>query len=606
MKPKDQMFYGWRTECQEQTKKSCKCWTSEWVNNVVSSCDECDKSYLCKSTDLRIKLANINDDCNRSEPQVKENPEEKKYRNKNYNGSFHKPLQHVDDTGKLEDSTEYNQMVCAILSNDQNSLNALPLADGSQVKLVDPLASLAGVLLGADPCSKCVNLDPPYGLSSNEMAAEMIELYGMKLTRDVWFGDFGTDSTVANVVSYLQPVKSYLPDLAPANTLTTSNVFRGNTAGELVGPYISQLFLLNVPQGAMTAQQIYTSPPSVSTAQSGGYTVEWGRNNLEMIQIENGNISSLPAGPTSVDNVNHYINNGRVLAEAVHVDPAFHIMYSASLILLGLGASPNPGIPALPNQSNFPTNGGGPSFQCALAGVSEYALRHAWYWKWQVYRKLRPEVVSLWVDNVKNSRVPNASNYDISSLLLNSSILPDIEAANGSWGSGFANSYTLAQCFKEGSPAHPAYPSGHATIGGACATIIKIFLDCEKKWSTLPGVATPNRRIIPSTVTNGVAVADSAGTSLVNYTGSDAAQIFIYGEVDKLASNIGIGRNWAGVHYRTDATRGIKLGEEIAIRYMEDVMSTWVANNVDGSTPKIQFRKFDGTLYTLTPSICQK
>ena len=39
------------------------------------------------------------------------------------------------------------------------------------------------------------------------------------------------------------------------------------------------------------------------------------------------------------------------------------------------------------------------------------------------------------------------------------------------------NSYFLSQAFPEGSPAHPAYPTGHGTVAGACITVLKFFFD---------------------------------------------------------------------------------------------------------------------------------
>ena len=39
------------------------------------------------------------------------------------------------------------------------------------------------------------------------------------------------------------------------------------------------------------------------------------------------------------------------------------------------------------------------------------------------------------------------------------------------------NSYFLLQAFPEGSPTHPAYPTGHGTVGGACITALKFFFD---------------------------------------------------------------------------------------------------------------------------------
>ena len=39
------------------------------------------------------------------------------------------------------------------------------------------------------------------------------------------------------------------------------------------------------------------------------------------------------------------------------------------------------------------------------------------------------------------------------------------------------HSYLLSQAFPEGSPTHPAYPTGHGTVGGACITALKFFYD---------------------------------------------------------------------------------------------------------------------------------
>ena len=34
----------------------------------------------------------------------------------------------------------------------------------------------------------------------------------------------------------------------------------------------------------------------------------------------------------------------------------------------------------------------------------------------------------------------------------------------------------LSQAFPEGSPPHPAYPTGHGAVAGACITVLKFFL----------------------------------------------------------------------------------------------------------------------------------
>jgi hypothetical protein len=86
-------------------------------------------------------------------------------------------------------------------------------------------------------------------------------------------------------------------------------------------------------------------------------------------------------------------------------------------------------------------------------------------------------------------------------------------------------------------------------------------------------------------------VSSDDGLSLVPYTGSDAGQITIDGEINKLASNIGIGRNFAGVHWRTDYSEGLNLGERVALSVLSDQKETFqedfsgfVITKFDGST----------------------
>jgi hypothetical protein len=62
---------------------------------------------------------------------------------------------------------------------------------------------------------------------------------------------------------------------------------------------------------------------------------------------------------------------------------------------------------------------------------------------------------------------------------------------------------------------------------------------------------------------------DSPSDDPRNYT-PEGAMLTVGGELDKLASNIAFGRNFAGVHYRSDGEHGILIGEEVAIHYLQD------------------------------------
>ena len=52
----------------------------------------------------------------------------------------------------------------------------------------------------------------------------------------------------------------------------------------------------------------------------------------------------------------------------------------------------------------------------------------------------------------------------------------------------------------------------------------------------------------------------------------------VEGELNKLASNISIGRNWAGVHYFSDYVESLRMGEQIAIGILEEQKLTYREN----------------------------
>ena len=105
--------------------------------------------------------------------------------------------------------------------------------------------------------------------------------------------------------------------------------------------------------------------------------------------------------------------------------------------------------------------------------------------------------------------------------------------------------------FPEGSPMHPSYGAGHATVAGACVTILKAFF---KEDHDLPFAFQANP-------------ADD-GATLQQVTLMEP--LTVGGELNKLCSNISIGRNMAGVHYFTDYIESIRLGEQIACAILEE------------------------------------
>ena len=81
------------------------------------------------------------------------------------------------------------------------------------------------------------------------------------------------------------------------------------------------------------------------------------------------------------------------------------------------------------------------------------------------------------------------------------------------------------------------------------------------------------------------------GSALFPYSGP---ALTIGGELNKIASNVALGRNFAGIHWRSDATASLKLGEAIAINILRD-QRTCYNEDFGGFT----FTKFDGTTVTV-------
>ena len=187
--------------------------------------------------------------------------------------------------------------------------------------------------------------------------------------------------------------------------------------------------------------------------------------------------------------------------------------------------------------------------------MANYSLKAAWYQKWYVHKRLRPEEFGGAVHNLRRRAV----NYPIHSDVLDSSALEILY--------GKSRTYLLPQAYAEGCPTHPSYPAGHAVVAGACATVLKAFFD----------EAFEIRRPVE-------AAAD--GLSLVSYRGPD---LNVGGELNKLAANIAIGRNAGGVHWRSDAIEGLKLGQEVAINLMKEERGC-LNERFDG----LGLTKFDG------------
>jgi hypothetical protein len=137
----------------------------------------------------------------------------------------------------------------------------------------------------------------------------------------------------------------------------------------------------------------------------------------------------------------------------------------------------------------------------------------------------------------------------------------------------------MPHAFPEGCPQQPSYGQGHSTVAGACATIVKAWFDDTAPLSSIAGI--------------NISQPSEDGFSLVPYSGADRDKLTIGGEMNKLAANIGIGRNHAAVHWRYDYADSLPLGEAVAISLLRDMASCW-----NEPFPGFSFTRFDGTRIT--------
>jgi hypothetical protein len=256
----------------------------------------------------------------------------------------------------------------------------------------------------------------------------------------------------------------------------------------------------------------------------------------------------------------------------VHRDFSFQAFMNAALIALRMGGERGDDVlsPTNPYRGSRTQFGditfGNKNLLSMLAQASLLAQKVAYYQKWQIHRRARPECIGGRIDVHLTGR----KSYDIHPAVLHSEALGRIKAAN--------DSFLLPSAYPEGCPTHPSYPAAHAVNAGACATVLKAFLD-ESYEMRLPVQASAD------------------GTQLEPWSGET---LRLGGEIDKLASNIALARDAAGVHFRSDSIEGLRLGEAVAIGLLADYSRTY-SERFDGFI----FTQFDGRRVRVTQGAVQ-
>ncbi|WP_243902651.1 vanadium-dependent haloperoxidase, partial [Aetokthonos hydrillicola] len=443
----------------------------------------------------------------------------------------------------------YKSFIKALQTRNPDDFENIIL--GGTRKLVSPQGPLALSLLGLNAAQ--IQIPVPPTLDSAEQAGEAVELYWQALLRDVSFEKFQDNTDDPKVLAAVEDINKLSVFGGPKQNgrVTPQTLFRGSVnyvdsstgtaryvtpPGILDGPYISQFLLLNIPFNTQFIS------PLIRTALPGN---DFLTSFDEWLTIQNGGSSGRAI---KYDSTRRYISTVRDLGEYVHIGGA---SYLGALLILSSGVNQSDpvasgiGAPFSPTNpyNNSKTQAAGVGsfaagyFQALLLLAPSLAIRASYWQKYYVHRRLRPEAYGGLIYN----NLVNKTQYPINSEVLNSRALAQTSST--------FNTYLLPQAYPEASPTHSSYSGGAAVVAGVSVTLLKAFFD--------------ENFVIP----NPVQPDPKDPTKVIPYTGKP---LTVGGELNKLATNYAIGRSFGGIHWRSDGSAALALGEEVAISILRD------------------------------------
>ena len=584
-------------------------------------------------------------------------------------GSFHKTLPH-NEFGEV-DPAAFAALVAGTRGDGSGFSHVppgparavtRPSDDGAYraaAQFTNPQAGLAADRLTHHPAEYW--MPPAPGVTSNTTAAEMVELYWMAALRDLDVGQFdGSASTadplvdkakkeinkrfkqairssfVTNDAKFEKPVPPNsdgpedrfilgldVPGSAAAfEEFEEETLFRLGLPGDEIGPLVSQFFLRPAVFGTQRIdqrQRPYKSGLDYLTAFD-----DWLKAQ-DSARDDSGN-SYGGSNESVFSNADEggryepderYICTMRDLARFVNKDALHQAYFNAALILLSGGAKWPLGNPyhdvgngivrgALPDREAGFGVLGGPHILALVSEVATRALKVVWHQKWQVNLRLRPEAYGGLV-HVQNVGVGGTRrDYSLPRWIDDTDAIARIRQITGA-ANGGDQTMLLPMAFSSGSPTHPAYGAGHATVAGACVTVLKAYFltftteadgeDVPIAFCTLGERAEPYGSGAPiiayrPNLPDGSTPSETGLDGIKRFDNREplpdsiAEKLTIEGELNKLAENVAMGRSMGGVHWRTDNSRSLMLGEALAAEMLAQI--TVDANEA----PTFAFRSF--------------
>ena len=454
-------------------------------------------------------------------------------------------------------------------------------------------------------------------------------MYELATLRDQAFVDFegngNPDITSSlgrlNDLGYTSAPTGRARKVGSGGDLTAQTLFRGSSPGVEVGPYLSQFMLIgntdingggNVAEGKI-GYGVLTIDQKLPIAEPRkDYMITMAdyvavQRGLSPPRETYGASNGAPVGaPARAPR--RFISTLRDLATYVHYDALYEAYLNACIILLGMGTPSDPGFDHLSGVGAAATDGetrrnaggfalyGGPHILNLVTEVATRALKAVRFQKFNSHIRLRPEALAarIELDRLHNSAVLAPAAAASVPQVVTTHVRAYRQALEGNTGAGAestlsaiasgpgAGSYFLPMAFPEGSPMHPAYGAGHATVAGACVTILKAYFDtgtvlaqtssggvCFKHPQAGDTPIAFRPPLLPGPgLGEGVPVADlDMGVPVPD---EPDRYLTLEGELNKLAANISIGRNMAGVHYYSDYYDSLRMGEQIALGILEE------------------------------------
>lgn len=587
-----------------------------------------------------------------------------------YIGNFHKTLPHndfgeVDPVAYMQ----FKETCLAIEAGAPLSFESVAagprfpaFAGGADPDATVNIAAFTSPLAGAaqeehGPSPKELEMPPAPGIRSASTAAEMTELYWMALLRDVPLLAFqASTATITNDLPVEQTDRELvdnagrelgivfdkalkadamvngglrlrldLPFAAGTNSrgcacgerldIQHRTLFRSGLHDEEHGPIVSQFFLHEIPYGTQTINQkqvpyimgkdFLTNHEDWLRAQNTGKD-KFGRS----YGVCNFYGDQLAARETYYPkDLTRHISTMRDLARFVNRDALHQAYFNAALFLADIGAPPDAGNPYAGNlyarEAGFATLGG-PDLLTLVSEVASRSLKVVWRQKWLVHRRCRPEAYGGLAQMQFNGYNSRKRDYRLPEWFAETEAAKRIQSHNAKLNGVEVGTLFLPMAFSAGSPTHPAYGAGHATVAGACVTVLKAWFDEDASLkSILEKAMADNRRINPTKLKGLLQPGNrNAGEDFCEpqtYCGPDVSKITVGGELNKIASNVAMGRSMGGVHWRTDNTRSLRLGESIAIEILRKRTLEYAERPVS-----FTFRAFDRHMVRITEGRVQK